>query len=118
MGTFVQAPTVPVSAHDWQVPVQAVLQQTPWAQNPEPHSVLPPQATPIPFFTQLPPMQKKLVTQSVSTVHDVLQTPVPHWYGLQDDVVAAWQLPLPLQARAEVSVEPVQLAVPHETPLA
>jgi len=118
LGTFVQAPTVPVSAHDWQVPVQAVLQQTPWAQNPEPHSVLPPQATPIPYFTQLPPMQKKLVTQSVSTVHDVLQTPVPHWYGLQDDVVAAGQLPLPLQARAEVSVEPVQLAVPHETPLA
>ena len=117
-GTFVQAPTVPVSAHDWQVPPQALLQQTPCAQNPEPQSALALQATPIPFFTQLVPMQKKLATQSVSSVHDVLQAPVPHWYGLQDDVVAAGQLPLPSQARAEVSVEPEQLAVPQETPLA
>jgi hypothetical protein len=117
-GTLVQAPTVPPSAHDWQVPPQALLQQNPWAQNPEPHSALPPQATPIPFFTQLPPMQKKLATQSVSAPHDVLQAPVPHWYGLQEEFVAAGQVPMPSQARAEVSVEPVQLAVPQETPLA
>jgi hypothetical protein len=77
LGTFVQAPTVPASAQDWQVPAQPLLQQTPWAQNPVPHSVLPPQATPIPFLAQLPPTQKKEVTQSVSTVHEVLQTPVP-----------------------------------------
>jgi len=30
--TAVQVPFVAVSVHDMQVPVQAVLQQTPWAQ--------------------------------------------------------------------------------------
>jgi hypothetical protein len=77
-GTFVHAPTVPARAHDWQVPPQPLLQQTPWAQNPDPHSVLPPQVAPIAFLTQLPPTQKKESTQSVSRVHDVLQAPLPH----------------------------------------
>ena len=38
-GTVEQVPPVPVSAHDMQVPVQAVRQQTPCAQNPLSHSV-------------------------------------------------------------------------------
>jgi len=37
--TFVHAPSVPVMAHDWQAPVQALSQHTPCAQKPEPHSV-------------------------------------------------------------------------------
>ncbi len=36
-GTAVQAPALPVSAHDWHVPVQSVAQQTPCAQIPEAH---------------------------------------------------------------------------------
>lgn len=34
------------------------------------------------------------------------------------DAVAAWQVPVPLQARALVSVEPVQVASPHDVPSA
>ena len=34
VGTFVQVPCVPKSAHDWQGPPQRLSQQTPWAQMP------------------------------------------------------------------------------------
>jgi hypothetical protein len=33
VGTFVQAPTVPMSAHDWQDPLHVELQHTPCAQK-------------------------------------------------------------------------------------
>ena len=115
-GTFVQVPTVPVIAHDWQVPPQAELQQTPWAQNPLTHSGPLPQATPICFLAQLPPMQVKGATQSVSTVQVVLHAPDPHAYGSHIDVVAAWQVPVPLHDRVEVSVDPMQLAPAHCVP--
>jgi hypothetical protein len=38
-GTLVQVPSVPASAHETQLAVQAVAQQTPWAQMPLAHSV-------------------------------------------------------------------------------
>jgi hypothetical protein len=34
LATLVQVPSVPDSAQDWQAPVQALSQQTPWAQKP------------------------------------------------------------------------------------
>lgn len=34
VATFVHVPSVPDSAHDWQAPLQALSQQTPWAQKP------------------------------------------------------------------------------------
>ena len=55
--TEAQVPTVPVSAHERQIPTQAVAQQTPCSQNPELHSVAPPQVAPIGFLPQLPEMQ-------------------------------------------------------------
>ena len=88
-GTLVQVPTVPVSAQDWQVPPQAVMQQTPCAQAPDRHSPFAPQAAPIAFLAQLPPMQVNGAMQSVSTVQVVLQAPVPHAYGSHIDDVAA-----------------------------
>jgi hypothetical protein len=48
-GTLVQVPTDPVSPQDWQVPPQAVLQQTPSTQFPVRHSALPLQVWPLPF---------------------------------------------------------------------
>ena len=39
LGTFVQVPSVPPSAHDVHAPAQAVSQQTPCAQKPVAHSV-------------------------------------------------------------------------------
>src|SRR5690348_9727179 len=88
-GTLVQVPTVPAIAHDWQVPPHAVAQQTPWAQKPDTHSPLAPQATPVAFFAQLPPMQVKGATQSASTVHVFRQAVPLHMYGSHIDVVAA-----------------------------
>jgi hypothetical protein len=118
LGTLVQAPTVPASAQDWQVPPHAVAQQTPCAQKPDTHSPLAPHATPVPFFAQLPPMQVKGATQSASTVHVVRQAVPPHMYGSHIDVVAAAHVPALLHDRDEVSVEPVQVAAAHCVPAA
>jgi hypothetical protein len=54
--------------------------------------------------------------QSALVVHVVLQAPVPHTNGSQPEVVAVWQVPVPLHVRAEVSVAPVQLAAAHCVP--
>lgn len=75
--TLVQVPTVPASAHDWQVPPQAVPQQTPCAQKPDTHSPPAPHATPVDFLAQLPPMQVNGATQSASTVQVLRQAPAP-----------------------------------------
>ena len=113
-----QAPTVPASAHDWQAAPHAELQQTPCAQKPDIHSPPAPQATPIPFLVQLPPMQVLGDTHSASTVQVLRQAAPPQAYGSHVDVVAAWQVPLPLHDRVDVSVEPVQLAAAHCVPAA
>jgi len=115
---FVQVPSVPASAHDLQVAVHAVAQQMFCAQIPLAQS--PPAAhdAPLGRLVQTPPMQMLGDTQSVSTVQVVRQAPVPQTNGSHIDVVAAWHVPVPLQARADVSVEPVQLAVAHCVPAA
>jgi hypothetical protein len=48
-----QAPALPARAQDWQAPVQAWLQQTPWTQKPVAHSPPERQAWPL-FFWQVP----------------------------------------------------------------
>jgi hypothetical protein len=46
--------------------------------------------------------------QSVSAVHAALHAVVPlHMYGAHEIVLAAWQVPVPLQVRPEVSVDEV-----------
>ena len=117
-GTFVQVPTVPVSAHDWQVPAQAALQQNPWAQKPDTHSAAAAQATPIAFLVQVPPLQENGDTQSALVVQVVLQALVPHANGSQADVLTVWQVPVPLQVRVGENVDPVQLAATQVVPLA
>jgi len=116
LGTLVQVPTVPASAQDWQVAPQAVMQQTPCAQKPEPHSPLAPQATPTPLRAQLLPMQVNGATQSALTVQVFLHAAEPQAYGSHMDDVAAWHVPVPLHDRADVSVEPVQLWAAHWIP--
>jgi hypothetical protein len=66
-----QVPTVPVSAHDMQVPVQAALQQTPCAQKPDAQSDPRPdgQAPPIGILPQL------MATQVFPDVHSLV---APH----------------------------------------
>jgi hypothetical protein len=64
---LLQVPALPDSAHDLQVPVQSVLQQTPWAQNPDWHSVPAPHVAPGGLRPQLPALQVAGATQSAST---------------------------------------------------
>src|SRR5207344_2146919 len=94
----------------------AVMQQTPCAQEPEPHSGPLPQDAPTFFSVQLLPLQVNGATQSASTVHVFLHALAPHAYGLHIDVVAVWQVPVPLQDRADVSVEPAQVCAAHCVP--
>ena len=109
---FEQTPSTPAT-QDLHAAVHAWSQQTPCAQNPDRHSPPAPHATPGPFLAQLPPMQVKGATQSVLTVHVVRQAVPPHAYGSHIDVVAAWQVPVPLHDRVDVSVEPVHVAAAH-----
>jgi hypothetical protein len=75
-GTAVQMPVVVASAHDWQLPLQALLQQTPCWQYPGvSHSMPELHFMPTVFFVQIVPMQKYPVEQSVSAAHFVRQVP-------------------------------------------
>jgi hypothetical protein len=116
--TFVQVPSVPASAHDLHVAVQVVAQQMPCAQMPLAQSLFAVQVAPLGRFVQTPVEQTFGDTQSVSALHDVLQAPVPQPNGSHIDVVAVWQVPVPLHVRAEVSVEPVQLGATQVVPAA
>ncbi len=74
-------PTLPVSEHDMQVPVQAMLQQTLLTQKFDAQSEFTPdgQGPPIGIFPQLMATQVLPATQSAAeVVHEVLQVPVPH----------------------------------------
>jgi hypothetical protein len=66
---------VAASAHDRQVPVQLVPQQTPCSQNPELHSPAAPHVAPIGFLPQLLVMHVFGALQSVLPPHVVRQVP-------------------------------------------
>jgi hypothetical protein len=72
---LVQAPTVPASAQDWQVPPHALLQQTPCAQKPLLHSVPPAHAEPSGLRPQLEDVQTLPVVQSALVVQVASQLP-------------------------------------------
>ena len=99
--------------------MHAVAQQTPWAQNPDAHSVAPAQVWPSGFFEQVPPLHTLGATQSALVVHVVLHASVVvlQAYGLHDEVVAAAHMPVPLQSRGGANVEPVQSAATHCVPV-
>jgi len=114
----VHVPSVPASAHDLQVAVQVVAQQMFCAQMPLAQSPFAPQVLPLGRFTQTPMTQTLGDTQSVSTLQVLRHAPVPHTNGSHIDVVAVWQVPVPLQVRPDVNVEPVQAAAAQLVPAA
>ena len=71
-GTLVQTPALSPMPQERQRPLQAVMQQVPWAQMPELQSVSAPQLAPIGFLPQLPFRQVAPVAQSLSAVQVVL----------------------------------------------
>ena len=71
---------MPASAHDRQVPEQALAQQTPCSHRFELHSAGAAQAAPIGFLPQLPARQVFGLVHSVDVEHVVRQAPpVLHW---------------------------------------
>lgn len=111
-----QVPAEPASAHDRQVPVQAVSQQTPCAQNPDTHEAAVLQAAPGGSLPQLPFAQTLGATQSALVVQVALQAAVPQAKGAHGAVLAGRQVPAPSQVRAWVSVDPVHEAAPQFVP--
>ena len=117
LGTLVQAPGEPVSAHDWQTPVQLVWQQICCEQKPDPHSTAVTQACPIPLRPHEPVLlQTAGDWQSPSRLQASLQTLTPHWYGKQGPALGVTHFPAPSQAeaagerrRAAGQVEPMQV---------
>jgi hypothetical protein len=95
------------TAHDWQVPVHAVRQQTPCAQKPVAHSVLSLHAAPGDLSPQEPLAHTEGETQSASDLHVALQAESPHWNGAQEVAAGVTHLPAPSHAEAPVNVVPV-----------
>jgi hypothetical protein len=80
-GTGLQVPGVPASAQDMQLPVQAVVQQTPWVQNPLWQSPAAAQLAPGGRRPHEPLLQTFGVAQSASAAHVDLQARAPHLKG-------------------------------------
>jgi hypothetical protein len=114
---LVHIPTLAGTAHDLQVPVQAVPQQTPCSQKLELHSAALPQVAPIGFLPQLPVTQLFGGRQSRSAAQIVLHFPsLPHMNGAHVWSAVATQVPSPSQRDAETSVDPVHPCCLHTVP--
>ena len=73
VGTLVQVPSEPASAHDLQAPLQVVAQQIPCAQMPLVHSFAAAHAAPLPLSPHEPAVHTAGATQSASAVQLVAQ---------------------------------------------
>src|SRR5262245_24536025 len=104
------SPSLPAIAHERQVPLHAVAQQTPFAQKPDAQSLAFAQAAPGGFGPQLPlthtapPTQSALVVQSARHASPAAL----HLYAPQASAAAAPQLPAPSQRPAWLTVDPEQ----------
>jgi len=123
-GTEAQVPTDPVSAHDAQLPAQAVAQQTFCAQLLWRHWLAVVHAWPSGSLPQLVPTQLFGDTQSAVLPQVILQAGAvggaagSQMYGSQSEVVTDLHTPAPSHRRGGVSVEPTQLGVAHWVVLA
>jgi hypothetical protein len=113
-----QVPSLPTTAHDLQVPEQAVMQHLPCAQIFELHSASAPQLAPIGFGPQLPMTQLLGVTQSASVAHVVRHVlpSVAHWKGAQSCVDAPVQPPALSQVAVVMRMWPTQPSCAQVTP--
>jgi hypothetical protein len=105
--TGVHLPRDDGSAHEMQLPLQALLQQTPWAQKPLAHSPAAAQVWPFCLGPQLPFVQACVASQSASVVQWLLQAPSTHRNGEQLCTPCGRQVPLPSQVPAVFKRAPV-----------
>jgi hypothetical protein len=101
-----QVPGLLVSAQDMHLPVQAVAQQTPWAQVALRQSAPLEQTAPFGLRPQEPPLQVEGAAQSASVVQLDLQALTPQVNGKQEVGMGVVQVPLPSQVAAAVKVVP------------
>lgn len=95
--TLVQVPRVLLSAQDWQLPVQALLQQIPWAQKPLRHSAPDEQAAPLLTLPQEFDWQR-LGVRHCASVEQALKHLLPlQTYGLQGSASGVTHRPAPSQ---------------------
>jgi hypothetical protein len=100
--TFVHAPIVPESAHDRQALVQAVAQQTPWAQLLDMHSGPAEQKAPFGFRPQELPVQTLPGEQFASTAQLPKHLVPLHACGTHEIASGATQVPVALQVASGV----------------
>ena len=95
------------------------MQQTLCWQKPEAHSAAVAQAVPGVFKVQTPELQMYGETQSELAEHDVLQAVavLQTRFPEQAAAVTVWQVPVPLQVWAGVSVETLQIGAAHWVPV-
>lgn len=103
VATSAQMPMAPVSAHERHASAQAVAQQTPCAQKPEPHSDLSEQKAPLLLGPhELCASQTLGTTQAVLVAHAVKQRAPLQAYGAQAMVAGATHWPVLLQVEVGV----------------
>ena len=120
-GTLVQVPSLPASAHEAQLAVQAVAQQTPWAQMPLPHSLPSPlQLAPFGLKPHDPAVHTAGGAQSASAAQIALQAALPQLNGKQEVAGGVTQVPAPSHAdwRVSVVVPAGQVAAAQGVPFA
>jgi hypothetical protein len=118
LATGAHVPPVAASAHDRHVPVQAVRQQTPCAQNPVAHSAPAAQAAPGDLSPHDPSVQTAGAAQSASAAHVALHAETPQRKGKQEVAGGVTQAPAPSHVARGVDVVPEagQLGSPQEIP--
>jgi hypothetical protein len=99
-GTAAHTPWVPGSAHEKQTPLQAVLQQTPWAHTLLVHSPSFAHSAPFGFVPHEFDVQTFGAEHCVLAEQAVPQAVPLHVYGAQLCWVDAMQLPVPLHTHA------------------
>lgn len=116
--TGVQVPALPLIAQDRQLPPQVVLQQTPCAQTPLPHSVPVWQTAPFDLRPHDPLLQYWPAAQSASVVQLDLQALRPQTNGKQEVGAGIPHVPAPSQVPAAVKALPgtAQLAFAQAVP--
>jgi hypothetical protein len=116
--TVEQVPGEVGSAQDWQVPVQAVVQQTPSTQKLLAHSLGAAHWAPGGFGPQVLLMQAVPVSQSATVSHTFVQTPSAQRKGWQSCTPGGRQVPSPSQVPAVLRRLPVQDEARHCVSLA
>ncbi len=113
---------MPALLHALQAVLQALLQQTPWAQNVLVHSLPAEQVAPAgfrPHELMAPSMPQTLgAMHCVLVVHELKHLVVLQWYGKQSCAAGATHIPVALHVFGPVYRSVAQVSGPQTVPVA